>query len=136
MSASPAEIMLSLTVPPHSRSTREGAPDVHHPQTGRPVFPGPQRGKWIVDPFPGILSARPSIFHHGHAAGASQPGDERSGHHAGEASHRGSGPAHTEGGPMFLESLCSSQFYTGKLLIVFHSVLTDRCALSFGVIFF
>lgn len=127
-SCTPAEIMLSITVPLHSRSTREGAPDVHHPQTGRPVFPGPQRGKRIIDPFPGILSARPSIFHHGHATGASQPGDERSGHHAGEASHRGSGSAHTEGGPIFWRVFVHPSS-TGKLLIVFHSVLTDRCAL-------
>lgn len=84
-------------VPPRSRSTREGPPDVHHPQTGRPVFPGPQRGERIVHPFPGIVSARPSFLHHCHTTGAPQPGDERGGHHTGEAGHRRPGAAHPEG---------------------------------------
>lgn len=87
----------SLCIRFHSRSTREGTPDVHHPQTGRPVFPGPQRGERILHPFPWILSARASLLHHGHEAGATQPGDELSGHHVREASHRGSGAAHPEG---------------------------------------
>lgn len=96
----PAEGIPLLCVPAvsfHSRSTREGAPDVHHPQTGRPIFPGTQRGERVIDPFPGILSARPSLLHHGHATGASQPGDEHSSHNTGETSHRGSGTAHPKG---------------------------------------
>lgn len=94
----PVELLISSDVfPPRSRPTREGPPHVHHPQAGRAVFPGPQRGQRLVHALPGILPARPALLHHRHAAGAPQPGDERRGHHAGEAGHRGPGAAHPEG---------------------------------------
>ena len=104
-------------MPFHSRAAREGAPDVHHPQTGRPIFPGPQRGERIVDPFPGILSAGPSLLHHGHATGASQPGDERSRHNAGETGHRGSGTAHPEGTQLIWETIIFYDFFLQDKLV-------------------